>query len=154
MRESIADDGHYITHDELRKSALTQDELLLSIEGAQAVVDYFGSWESCHDAEILEIQIRHTDTCLVSLHAFGSSAPAWNKWNHAILSFSLRGIRNLSLEGYFRQNALAEVTFQRVNDGLRMVLWGVHGTEGWIEANAIAVDVYRMTIPGSSGQGT
>lgn len=146
MRESMADDGHYIGRDELSAGTLTQDELLVSIEGAQEVVDYFGYWESCKYAEVLEIQIRHGDTCLVSLHASGRVGPGSDRRIHAILTFSMRGVSHLLLEGYFSQNQLGGVTFQRVDNELRMVLWGVHGTEGWIQARSIAVDVYRMTV--------
>jgi hypothetical protein len=142
MRDSMRPDGTYLTKDELRANTLTQEQLLEAIEGAQDVVNYFGFWESCHNAEILEIQIRHTDTCLVSLYAFARSG--LDKRKVAILTFSLRGLDDLLLEGYFSQNQLSDVTFQRVDQGLRMVLWGIHGTEGWIEARAIAVDVYPI----------
>jgi len=140
--ESMKYDVTYVTRAELQASALTQDELLASVEGAQEVVDYFGCWESCHDSEILEIQLRHTGTCLVSLLAIATE-PIVKK---AILTFSLRGFDNLLLEGYFSQNQLGGVTFQRVNEGFRMVLWGIHGTEGWIVARTIAVDVYPILI--------
>jgi hypothetical protein len=153
MRAYIRPDGTYLGHDDLRAGTLTQAEQLVSIEGAQDVVNHFGHWESCHDAEVLEIQIRHTDTCLLSLYAYGRVEGANAGWIEAILTFSLRGLSNLSLEGYFQQNQLGGVTFQRIPEGLRMMLWGIHGTEGWIEARSISVAVYPMALSSKSRTG-
>src|SRR5258708_5641259 len=62
-------------------------------------------------------------------------------YKHAIITFLLRDVVDLSLEGYSAQNVISEITFESKEDHLRMQIWDCTGTSGWIEAKAIEVDL-------------
>jgi hypothetical protein len=123
----------------------TSEFALKYIAGAEKVINYFGSWESCHDAEILEFSLRRPWLFTISLHALGLDAGLQAReimrYKHAIITFLLRDVVDLSLEGYSVQNVISEITIEPKDDHLRMQIWESTGTSGWIEAKAIEVDL-------------
>ncbi len=123
----------------------TSEFALKHIAGAEKVINYFGYWESCHDAEILELALRRLGLFTISVHALGLDielhAQGIMRYKHAIITFLLRDVVDLSLEGYSAQNVISEITFEPKEDHLRMQIWECTETSGWIEAKAIEVDL-------------
>ena len=65
------------------------------IEGAQALLNWFGYWPTFHDAEVLSIVLKRSGKSQVKVHVFGGTseldrtgAPAVK---HAVATFEFEG---------------------------------------------------------------
>jgi hypothetical protein len=126
----------------------TDEEALEIIGGAREVIDYFGFWPSLHDAEMLELWLRRPGLCTVSFYVYERSGPdlvaEGHPWKNAILTFVLKDVFDLSLLNYSSQNVVAAVTFAPVDHGLRMEIYENTGTQGWLEAKSVSVDLMLL----------
>lgn len=127
----------------MTETFLSPEELVQVVDGAQAAVDYFGFWNHCHDAEILEISIR-PQACVVSVYAYSPTSPALDRFKRAVLTFTLRGVSDLELTGLYKQNILGSMLFYRVPAGLRVLLESSVGINGWVEAASLTVELYPL----------
>jgi Immunity protein 50 len=127
----------------------TSEFALKYIAGAEKVISYFGYWESCHDAEILGFSLRRPGLFTISVRALGLDAglqaQGIMRYKHAIITFLLRDVIDLSLERYSVQNVIPEITIEsKGRPSPNASIWESTGTSGWLEAKAIEVDLMLL----------
>ena len=115
-----------------------------SVEGAQAVADWFGEWPSFHDAEVLELHLARRGVSWLKLHAWRRTDEVEADGTfvldrHAVVSFQLQDVLDLELADFSGQNVIAGLSIEPGERGLRLVLQPCFGLAGYIEASAISV---------------
>ena len=119
------------------------------ILGAEAVVAWFGMWPSFHDAEILSVHINRGATSVIRLHAWTMRQDEWVIDREAIVSFDLRGISSLQLQGEEadRQNVIDSLLVEATTEGYRIELVPCYGLSGEIVAEHVSVQIEREGPP-------
>src|SRR4051794_18068013 len=112
------------------------------IDGADAIVAWFGHWPSFHDAEILSVHIERGGTSAIRIYAFNTTdrlndhGQYIREWEATVV-FEFSGIRSLHLEGEDadRQNVIAGLSLDKVDQGYRLQLGPCFGLAGEIVAD-------------------
>jgi hypothetical protein len=119
-----------------------------ALEGAIAVVEWFGVWPSFHDCEIISIDLRRHEVSQLQIHAFTfvqtqSDRPHFERVKDALVAFSFRDIVFLELaaEDFHRQNVISELNVSK-SDATTTVVWNSsYGLAGRIEAKQVSVSL-------------
>jgi hypothetical protein len=132
----------------------TIPDWLASIPGANEVIAWFGYWPSFHDAEVTLIELARSDPSRVDVHAFESTEEINAKGqyvsrNHAVVSFLVGGIQELTLTGFNHQNVLSGLRLARVEEGYQLTLEGCYGIDGVITAESLRIAL-RPSVPPDS----
>jgi hypothetical protein len=133
------------------KHEFTDEEAVANIQGSQAVIDYFGRWISFIKADLLDIRIHARGNCTIVLYVNDSVGAIADKprlvRKNALVTFFMEGMNNFHLEGFNNtQNWIGGMSFRRIDSGLHIDLWVDLGTEGWIEAKTIRVEINPLWI--------
>jgi len=75
----------------------------LRFPGAADLIDWFGAWQSFHDAEILSLKLNRVGTSVLKV----GTASSWTK--HAIVSFLLYEIVTIHLDDFNHQNVIFDL---------------------------------------------
>ena len=116
-----------------------------SITGADALVAWFGSWPSFHDAEIHELHLDRQGMSWLKVHTWRMTDRVNDKGyyvleKHVIVTFSLKQVAALVLDGFSHQNVISELVIEQVPNGMVMTLEPCYGLSGMIEAKEISVE--------------
>jgi hypothetical protein len=122
-----------------------QLEAIHDLPGAQAFIEWFGSWPSFHDAEILSISLNRTGTSCIRLHTWDLTGEVDAKGyyvlrNHAVVSFLLDDGGDLELAGFSHQNVISGLAVKRSQDGFELNLGPCYGLAGALIARSIRVE--------------
>jgi hypothetical protein len=126
---------------------LPEDQLAAvhDLPGAQAFIEWFGSWPSFHDAEILSISLNRTGTWCVRVQTWEVTSDVDAKGydvapKHVIVSLLLEDISDLKLGGFSHQNVIFSLTVTRLQDGLQLCLGPGYGLASNLTARSIRVE--------------
>lgn len=128
-----------------------------SIHGGSDLLKWFGRVPSFHDAEILSLALDHAGPSRLVLHG-------WNMMKGpdgyfvaekgAVVTFVLKEITDLQLEGFTRQNVIDELCLSRIRpdfgvsrhdpqtdspDVFEILLEHCYGLSGYIRALSVSV---------------
>ncbi len=128
------------------------EEITGSIDGAQAVLDWFGCWPSFHDAEIVELHLsrrRPSRLCILNWRVDWQVVENgyYRREKEAVVTFALDRITDLKLEEFSHQNVIGELYIEKREGRVRLILAPCYGISGFIEAEAVSVQV----APGGAG---
>jgi len=117
-----------------------------SIEGAQALYDWFGYWPSFNDAEVVSLQLHRSASSMLTLYTWETTDELDSCGYHThskdvVVDFSLHGITDLSIGGFAANNVIAGLEIERNGHGLRLELKPCYGIAGAIEAAHITLRV-------------
>ena len=119
-----------------------------ALEGASAVVEWFGVWPSFHDCEVIGVDLRRHDVSRLQIHAFialptQTRPPYLDLDKHALVTFSFMDIVFLELAGedFHRQNVIRRLSVTN-SDSTTSVEWSSsYGVAGRIEARHVSVSL-------------
>lgn len=118
----------------------------LDLPGAEKVLEWFGSWPSFHDAEIVSLSLHRSGPSLLRIYPYYPEKPA-------TVEFILEEVMDLELLDFSGQNVIFDLRVERaIRQGqsiLRLVLFPCFGLAGRIDAQAVRVDL----TPGKSPDG-
>jgi Immunity protein 50 len=121
------------------------DEILGAIEGAGAIIDWFGKWPSFHDAEIVDVYLARARPSWLRLHFWKMNWEAVDRSGqeaHAIVTFVFTGITDLELADFSPQNVISSLWARRsAGGGIRLFFAPCYGLAGYIEASGIRVEL-------------
>ncbi len=117
------------------------------IPGWATVVDWFGYSPNFHDAEVIAIDLRrHPEASSVRVHAWRTNSDLteegyYRQDRHALVTFTIKGINSLKLEGWNHQNVLSSLWASQAEDGYILELPEIYGVDGEIAAADISVSI-------------
>jgi len=122
------------------------ESLLQAISGAQQLFDWFGSWPSFHDAEVLSIELNRTGPSKLRVHTFRITDKVDESGHHVcdkhcIVTFILNQITVSKLAHFNHQNALSDLGLHLENDEFVFDLAPAYGVEGSIRAREVAIEL-------------
>jgi hypothetical protein len=114
------------------------------IEGAKEFVEWFGSWPSFHDAEVIHLHLNRTGTTSLLIHTWemtGEVLPSgfYSLRKHVEVELLLEEVRDLELADFNQQNVIFGLNVEPVESGLRVSLDGCYGIAGHLEAKSAAL---------------
>ncbi len=113
--------------------------------GASDLFAWFGFWPTFHDGEVLSLHLDRAGPSHLRVHT-------WERTNeldsrryyvlrkHVLVTFILEDISELELDGFSRQNVLAELTLTQHPDGYNLKLWPCYGISGEIRARSVRIE--------------
>jgi hypothetical protein len=124
------------------------------IPGAADVIAWFGYWPTFHDGEVLSVTLDRRNPSRVVVHAFESTPEVDSRGHyvsakHAIVTFILSEVTNTRIEQFNHQNVLNGLFVKRTPAGYQLVLEGIHGLDGTIDAARMRVELTPGIPPGS-----
>lgn len=117
-----------------------------NISGAVHVIDWFGFWPSFHDAEIVEIRLNRKGQSSLKLHVFQMTPEVDERGffvldKHAIVTLLLQDVLDLELIGFSHQNVIFGLEIKQDERGVKIILEGCFGIEGWLIAKEAIVQI-------------
>ena|SRR5438552_8372434 len=121
---------------------------LPALDGATALMDWFGFWPSFHDCEIIGIDLQRHEVSRLQIHAFASGPRLddqgyFERTKDSLVTFSFGDIVFLELaaEDFHRQNVISELNVTK-SDATTTVAWNSsYGLAGRIEAKQVSVSL-------------
>lgn len=117
------------------------------VDGAEAVVRWFGSWPSFHDAEIIYLKLARSGESILRVYPYYPTKPA-------AVDFFLEDVTDLELADFSGQNVIFSIEVEIVTDqtnekAIRLTLAPCYGLAGRIDAKRARVEL----VPGKSSDG-
>lgn len=118
-----------------------------NVPGWATIVEWFGYSPNFHDAEVLAIDLRrHPEASIVRVHAWRTNSDTteagyFRQDRHALVTFTIRGITAVKLEGWNHQNVLSSLWAGEEGDGYVLELPTIYGVDGEIAAADISVSI-------------
>jgi hypothetical protein len=127
------------------------------IPGGPEMIEWFGHVPSFHDAEIVGLWLNRHSSSFLHVHGFSVVADKdgfLKSEQHAVVTFELRGISYLSLEGFRHQNVIGGLQISRgrkdpakssyydfnaTEDDFELLLEPCYGLDGLLRCNSISV---------------
>jgi len=133
---------------------MQEAELLAFAPSTQKLIDWFGFLPSFHDAEIVSIELHRLGPSFVRVHTFRSLSETnesghYKTDRHAIVSIVVDAISDMQLLGFSHQNVISDIVFEKTADGIKMILGGCFGVEGYIIAGGFAFEINAGIPPAS-----
>ncbi|GGZ35241.1 Imm50 family immunity protein [Asticcacaulis endophyticus] len=110
-----------------------------------AVTNWFGHMHNFHDAEVVSIDIRRDpEPSVIRIYAFRMNSDTdehgyYRLDLHALVTFSITGIREFEIQNWNQQNALMCLEISKAENGYRLEMEGAYGVDGYLIAESISV---------------
>ena len=116
----------------------------VDVQGADALIAWFGEWPSFHDAEILELRLRRAGSSHCHIHTWKMTHEIDTNGyyvleKHVVVTFTIDNIEELSLEGFNRQNVLSGLEVSQTEDLVSLTLEPCYGLGGYLTAKSVIV---------------
>lgn len=123
---------------------MNTSDIPTTLDGSQAVIQWFGAWPSFHDAEVIYLQLARTGRSVLRLYPYRPDKPA-------MVDFILEKVTDLELADFSSQNVIFSLGVETVVDqteekATRLTLGPCYGLAGWIDAKHVRVEL----VPGKS----
>ena len=121
--------------------------MVSTVSGADAVIQWFGSWPSFHDAEIISISLARKGESVLRVYPYYPQKPA-------TVNFVLGDVTDIELNDFSPQNVINGLHIERATDRngesvYRLILAPCYGVAGRIDAKSLRFEV----SPGKSSDG-
>jgi len=116
------------------------------VAGWDNILSWFEGKSSFHDAEIVELHLDRAGDSYIRVH-WWIMRPELDERGyylldkHAIVTFHLRGISDLDLNGFNSQNVIFGLEIRTSDEGLKLLLEPCHGLSGTITAKEISAEI-------------
>jgi hypothetical protein len=92
-----------------------------NVEGADALIEWFGRWPSFHDAEILNLDLRRAGSSFMRIHAWNmtdrlTSDGFYVLEKHAVVEFEMVDVRDLELIQFSKQNVISGLVLEPIEN--------------------------------------
>jgi hypothetical protein len=118
-----------------------------SLRGSDAVTQWFGTWPSFHDAEVISLNLSRTGESLLRVYPYHPE-------KLATVDFIFEEITDVELADFSGQNVISSLGIEEVIDqtkekAIRLILGPCYGLAGRIDAKRLRVEL----LPGKSLDG-
>jgi hypothetical protein len=91
------------------------------IEGGPELLAWFGGEPHFHDAEIISLNLQRRGESMLDIHFWTSTGAVDHRGyfildNHVVVTFVLKGVADLELDGFNHQNVIYSLSFHRAYD--------------------------------------
>lgn len=119
-------------------------DIAATLDGSQAVIQWFGAWPSFHDAEIIYLRLARAGPSALRLYPYYPEKPA-------MVDFILEEVTDLELADFSSQNVISSLGAETVVDqteekAIRLTFGPCYGLAGRIDAKHVRVEL----VPGKS----
>ena len=126
---------------------MKESQILQAIAGAEALRQWFGSWPSFHDAEVISLSLARKGSSVLRIYPYYPD-------RCAIVDFIFEDVTDIELHDFSSQNVIMSLSIERAIDQngdpvYRLSLSPCYGLAGRIDAKSIRVEL----IPGKSPDG-
>lgn len=123
--------------------------ILETVDGARNLFDWFGSWPSFHDAEIISLRLNRRGLSTLVVHTWEMTKDVDEKGyyileKHVVVEFNMKEVAGLDLNGFNHQNVIFGLGIERTESGFRLTLDNCYGIAGELEAELTSIRL----IPG------
>lgn len=137
--------------------AARDEEVFREINGADALVEWFGYWPSFHDGKVLSIDHQNSRSMRMRIHTWELTREVDEKGffktrKNVVVTFGISDIRQLQFEHFGVPNTLVELEVTRAEGGLRLLLNDVCDGTGEIVAGAVRIDLEPAPPNGRIGE--
>lgn len=124
----------------------TEKEAHRDIQGAGALIEWFGYWPSFHDAEVLSVELNRSGTSRIRIHTWEMSREVDDKGFHVprksvVVTFVMDDLNQVRVEGFNHQNVLMGLAVTRTGNGLRLSFNDSFGMMGAITAGVVKIEM-------------
>ena len=121
--------------------------VILNVAGVEAVMQWFGSWPSFHDVEVVSIFLARKKESVLRVYPYHPQRPA-------TVDFVLEDVTDVELNDFSCQNVINGLgvemaTNQNGDIVYRVILTPCFGVKGRIDAKSLRVEL----LPGKSPDG-
>jgi len=121
------------------------DTWLNEIPGAQELAEWFGSWPSFHDAEVLSVELNRTGPSKVSVHTWAITDKIDSRGfyvceRNCIVTFWIEDLSAVQLAHFNNQNALSDLDFYKKDGDFVLYFAPAHGLDGEIHAKSVRIE--------------
>jgi hypothetical protein len=126
---------------------MTTKDISVSLNGSDAVMQWFGGWPSFHDAEVISLHMARAGESVLRVYPYYPDKPA-------TVDFIFEEITDVELADFSGQNVIfylgiEEVIDQTKEKAIRVTLGPCYGLAGRIDAKRLRVEL----VPGKSPDG-
>jgi hypothetical protein len=120
------------------------EELLLTLPGANALIERFGRWPSFHDAEVVSLSLNRTGASTLTIHIFRMKSEVDARGHyvcdlHTLVTFSFGEILGINLADFNHQNVISGLEIDRTGAGFEVMLHACYGLAGSIRTSSISI---------------
>ncbi len=120
------------------------------VAGVDAVMQWFGSWPSFHDAEIISIFLARKRESVLRVFPYYPQKPA-------TVDFILQEVTDVELNDFSCQNVISGLNVETATDQngdsvYRVILTPSYGVAGRIDAKSLRVELSPGKSPDDVGQ--
>jgi hypothetical protein len=143
----------------LTRSAVVEDaDAFISVDGAQALIDWLGFVPSFHDAELLDIELFSNRLGRLRLHAFRMTDKVDDKGyfildRHVLVTLTLEEVRQISLDYFELRGIISRLQITKTDKRYRVEWQSSYGVDGTIVAKNLRID-FEEWRPGSTTAAT
>jgi Immunity protein 50 len=117
-----------------------------NISGSKDLIEWFESWPSFHDAEIIEVHLSRTSTSWLKVHTWRTTKETdargyFVRDKHVVVTLKLQGIQDLDLNGFNHQNVIFGLTMEPAENGIRITLEDCFGLAGELVTKQVALEI-------------
>jgi hypothetical protein len=118
-----------------------------TVAGVDAVIRWFGSWPSFHDAEVISIYLARKEESVLRVYPYHPQKPA-------VVDFILEDVTDIELNDFSCQNVINSLdieiaTGQNGDSVYRVIFAPCYGVAGRVDAKSLRVEL----LPGKSSDG-
>ena len=118
--------------------------IIANISGAKTLIDWYGSWPTFHDAEIMELFLNRHGKSWIKIHTWlmTQELEPDGKFvleKHCVVTFDLENVNDIELCAFNQQNVISGLEVEPAEDGIKVILEPCYGLTGYIEAGRIAL---------------
>jgi hypothetical protein len=137
-------DSCLVLHDD---SCMNESGVEAELTGAEAVRQWFGSWPSFHDAEVISLSLARKGQSVLRVYPYYPHKPA-------TVDFIFENVTDIELQDFSGQNVIMYLSIETATDQngdkvYRVVLGPCYGLAGRIDAKSLRVEL----SPGKSPDG-
>lgn len=113
----------------------------LNIIGASRLVDWFGSWPTFQDAQLIEVNLSTEEDSSIKLRTAERKPndTARGVGKIALVTFYVNEIIDVQLQGFSKESVLSELQIEQSGDAFKISWTSAASTSGSITAGKVSV---------------
>lgn len=124
---------------------MNKSGVIETIAGAEALMQWFGSWPSFHDAEVISLSLARKGPSVLRVYPYYPN-------KSAAVNFILEDVTDIELDNFSSQNVIMSLGIERAVDQngdpvYRLNLSPCYGLAGRIDAKSLRVELTPGKCP-------
>ena len=120
------------------------EEVLRSIPGGQALIDWFGRVHRFHDADLFEIILASNGSSVLRMRTFQMTDKVDDKGyfileKHAVVTITLDQVTHAALTNFNLPGIVSDLEITRFEDQFQVAWYGSYGVEGTLRTKHLQI---------------